>query len=216
MNLTTIDSQIGARNDSEFTMLNAELRIPARAAGLVIFCLDGESEISDPRNEIVARVFQENHLGTLLFPMTACPRDILGMSARLKQATAWAGLQERAHELPIGYFGNYNGAAAALVAAAELGGRINNIVCCAAALHRAEPFLEKVKSPTLLIVGGRDIPVVELNQRVGRSLRCEKSLAIIPRASHLFEEPGALPTVARIASGWFVKHFHGHKYFFVH
>lgn len=216
MNLMTIDSQIEKPNGTGLAMLHSELRVPSRAAGLVIFCPDGESDVFDPRNQTIARAFQENHLGTLLFAREENSRDFFGMSGQLRQMTAWAAAQEKARGLPIGYFGAYSGAAAVLTAAAALGARISNVVCCGGALDRAESLLDKVKSPTLLIVGGRDIPVIEINQNACRSLRCEKSIAIVPRASHWFEEPGALPAVARIASEWFLKHFQANTYFFIH
>ncbi|MDB6067688.1 MAG: hypothetical protein JWR26_3896 [Pedosphaera sp.] len=166
----------------------------------------------------MARVLQDAGVATLLFDLLTLEEeaserdtgrlrfDISLLAHRLVLATRWAGMQDSLSDLNIGYFGSSTGAAAALVAAAELGERINSVVSRGGRPDLAGPLLERVKAATLLIVGGEDFGVIELNQEAYALLHCEKSLKIIPGATHLFEEPGALDRVARLAVDWFVNH----------
>lgn len=199
--------------------LKGELIVPADAAGLVIFAHGSGSGRLSPRNQSVARALQEDGLGTLLFDLLTEQEersdertghlrfDIPLLAERLAGATKWAGTQEHLRRLAIGYFGASTGAAAALVAAAKLGEKINAVVSRGGRPDLAGNVLPQVKSPTLLIVGSNDSPVVEMNESASELLRCEKALVIVPGASHLFEEPGALARVSRLASDWFRKHF---------
>jgi len=133
--------------------------------------------------------------------------DIGLLSRRLIDATNWLKTQAEVESLPLGYFGSSTGAAAALVAAAELGHRVAVIVSRGGRPDLAGSSLPKVKASTLLIVGGRDEEVIELNWIAYRQLHCEKQVEIVDRATHLFEEPGTLEEVARLAAVWFKKHF---------
>jgi dienelactone hydrolase len=161
----------------------------------------------------------KSEVGTLLFDLLTQDEeqaerytrhlrfDISLLAKRLVAATSWIKTQGDASALPIGYFGASTGAAAALVAAAELGDQVSVIVSRGGRPDLAGTLLPKVKASTLLIVGGRDEQVIELNLEAYRQLRCEKNLVIVDRATHLFEEPGALEEVARLAAEWFKTHF---------
>jgi putative phosphoribosyl transferase len=198
--------------------LPGELAFPAQAAGLVVFA-HGSSRRS-PRNRFVADVLHEHHLGTLLFDLLsedeALDRrkvfDINLLARRLVEALDW--LRERDGEGPerapaarrVGLFGASTGAAAALCAAAERPGRISAVVSRGGRGDLALDALPVVHAATMLIVGGADTEVLALNRQVLRALRCEKRLEVVPGASHLFEEPGALDAVAHLAADWFVHH----------
>jgi pimeloyl-ACP methyl ester carboxylesterase len=134
--------------------------------------------------------------------------NIAFLSQRLSAATLWAKDEMAARNLRMGYFGSSTGAAAALVAAAELGNVVSAIVSRGGRPDLAGGSLELVSAPTLLIVGGEDTQVIPLNQEAYDRMRCEKDLRIIPGATHLFEEPGKLENVAEMASAWFVEHLH--------
>jgi dienelactone hydrolase len=163
-------------------------------------------------------VLREAGMGTLLFDLLSAEEemadartgrlrfDIPFLSARLVEATRWVMDQADVRGLGLGCFGASTGAAAALVAAANLKGVFRAVVSRGGRPDLAGDSLEHVPSPTLLIVGGDDHPVLELNQEAYRRLRCEKSLRVIPKASHLFEEPGTLETAAKLASEWFAQH----------
>src|SRR5207237_5250397 len=125
------------------------------------------------------------------------------LAERLVHATKWAKQQKQTADLRVGYFGSSTGGGAALVAAAELGDQIGAVVSRGGRPDLAGEALPRVKAPTLLIVGGRDEPVIEMNQQAFAQLRCEKKLEIVPGATHLFEESGTLEDVARVASEWF-------------
>jgi putative phosphoribosyl transferase len=197
--------------------LEGELTVPVRATGVVIFAHGSGSSRHSPRNQFVARTLQGAGLGTLLFDLLtreeeAADRstghlrfDIELLARRLIAATQWLD-EQKIEKLPVGYFGSSTGGGAALVAAAELGEQIGAVVSRGGRPDMAGAALERVKSPTLLIVGGEDHQVIELNQQALQLLRCEKELKIIPGASHLFEEPGALERVAELAADWFKKH----------
>lgn len=199
-------------------LLAGTLHLPQRSAGLVLFAHGSGSSRHSPRNRYVAEVLHKAGLGTLLFDLltrTEEERDRLTaefrfdigfLSARLTQATQWVRHQADAAALPIGYFGASTGAAAALVAAAKLPELIRAVVSRGGRPDMAGAELAKVQAPTLLIVGGNDAPVIEMNRKALDQLRCEKRMEIVPRATHLFEEPGTLEQVAEKAREWFVAH----------
>jgi putative phosphoribosyl transferase len=191
--------------------LPGQLRIVDEAKGLVIFAHGSGSSRTSPRNQAVARALNARGLGTLLFdlltPEEAADRrnvfDIELLAGRMVVATAWARAQARTAELRIGYFGASTGAAAALVAAAELGDGVAAVVSRGGRPDLARSALARVTAPTLLLVGSRDPEVLELNRAAARALRCEQRLDVVPGASHLFEEPGTLEEVERLAGEWF-------------
>jgi len=190
------------------------LTVPEKAAGIVVFAHGSGSSRHSPRNRYVARVLNEAGLGTLLFdlltPAEELDRanvfDIGLLTRRLTQVTGWLRTQPGAAQAAVGYFGASTGAAAALRAAAEPGADIAAVVSRGGRPDLARPRLAAVTAPTLLIVGGNDDVVLDLNRRAQAELRCENHLAVVPGASHLFEEPGTLAAVAALARDWFVSH----------
>lgn len=191
------------------------LEIPGTAAGLVLFAHGSGSSRHSPRNNHVAGVLRAAGLGTLLMDLLSREEDrddarrfdIGRLTRRLLDAAGWVSGQQAVRTLPLGLFGASTGAAAALEAAARLGSGVRAVVSRGgrpdlASLHA----LRRVSAPTLLVVGGGDDGVIELNQLAYDQLRCEKEMVIVPGATHLFEEPGALDTVAARAAGWFVEH----------
>jgi len=201
--------------------LAGNLSIPDDAAALVLFVHGSGSSRHSPRNQFVARTLNKAGLGTLLFDLltpqeelidsrTAEHRFNIGLLAeRLVHATNWAKQQQSTRNLRIGYFGSSTGAAAALVAAAQLPDDVGAIVSRGGRPDLAGEALPKVKAPTLLIVGGEDDVVIELNEKARAQMRCEVKIEIVPGATHLFEEPGALERVADLASDWFLLHAAG-------
>ena len=192
--------------------LAGDLVLPESAKGVIVFAHGSGSSRHSPRNALVARALSDAGLGTLLFDLLTAAEDrvyaarfdIALLGERLGAATGWLTRQDTAAGLPIGYFGASTGAAAALVAAAELGPRIGAVVSRGGRPDLAgEPALGRVVAPTLLVVGGEDREVIELNRRAFGFLRCEKALRIVPGATHLFEEPGTLEQVAALAAEWF-------------
>ncbi len=194
--------------------LAGDLRLPERAAGLVIFAHGSGSSRHSPRNREVAESLNEAGLATLLFDLLSTEEefdrakvfDIELLAERLLAVTRWAQGAEELGHLPIGYFGASTGAAAALRAAARIGGEIRAVVSRGGRPDLAAESLEEVASPTVLIVGGADWQVLELNEQAARSLRCEHEVAVVPGATHLFEEPGALERVAELAGDWLSRH----------
>ena len=198
--------------------LEGELNIPAGAAGVVLFAHGSGSSRHSPRNQYVARVIRESGNGTLLFDLltpaeevednvTAALRFDIGLLAqRLVVATHWVSSQPETRSLGIGYFGSSTGGGAALVAAAQEGKSIAAVVSRGGRPDLAGGALARVQSPTLLIVGEYDDVVIRLNEEALARLRCEKELKIVPRATHLFEEAGALEQVAQLAADWFRRH----------
>jgi putative phosphoribosyl transferase len=198
--------------------LHGNLLIPERARGLVAFAHGSGSSRHSPRNRYVAEALRRAGLATLLFdlltldeeaedPITGKQRfDIDLLARRLVGATDWLQSQEKARRLRLGYFGASTGAAAALVAAAEKADIIGAVVSRGGRPDLAAPVLDRVKAPTLLIVGGNDFPVIEMNRQALVRLKVAKELAIVPGATHLFEEPGALERVAGLAGDWFNKY----------
>ena len=191
--------------------LKGILAVPRNAVGVVIFAHGSGSGRFSPRNNYVARVLQEGGIATLLIDLLTEREaedrrlvfDIDLLTERVLHATAWLSSHPETRGLPIGYFGASTGAAAALKAAAREGSEVAAVVSRGGRPDLAMEQLPQVEAPTLLIVGGEDEPVVELNQTAYALLRCQKRLVIVPGATHLFEEPGALEEVARTARDWF-------------
>lgn len=195
-------------------VLLGNLAIPGDARGIVVFVHGSGSSRSSPRNRYVAEVLGDGRLGTLLFDLLTVEEeqdranvfDVELLSRRLTAVTAWLAGCPRAAGLPVGYFGASTGAAAALAAAADPESRVAAVVSRGGRPDLAGASLASVRSPTLLIVGGRDDVVLELNCDADSRLRCEHELAVVPGATHLFQEPGALETAADLARRWFERH----------
>jgi putative phosphoribosyl transferase len=195
--------------------LEGELSVPADAEGIVLFAHGSGSSRHSPRNQFVASTIRDARVGTLLFDLltreeeridihTGHLRFDIGLLAeRLIDATTWLQEMPDTADLKMGYFGSSTGAAAALVAAANLGDEISAVVSRGGRPDLAGKALLLVTAPTLLIVGGFDHSVIEINEEALAMLRCEKELKIVPGATHLFEEPGALEQVAQLAADWF-------------
>jgi pimeloyl-ACP methyl ester carboxylesterase len=202
-------------------VLQGDLTIPAGAQGVVLFAHGSGSSRHSPRNQFVARTIREAGVGTLLFDLLTKEEeavdvhtrhlrfDIGLLAERLIDATYW--LKGDLSHLGVGFFGASTGGGAALVAAAELGENVGAVVLRGGRPDLAGDALPQVKCPTLLIVGGLDYPVIEMNQAAFARLRCEKELKIVPGATHLFEEPGTLEEVASLAANWFQRHLHSVK-----
>ena len=194
--------------------LAGHLTVPGQATGIVVFAHGSGSSRHSPRNRYVAAVLSQAGLGTLLFDLLtpgeeldrASVFDIGLLARRLADVTGWLRGQDGAAGLPVGYFGASTGAAAALWAAAEPGAGIGAVVSRGGRPDLAGPRLGSVRAPTLLIVGGRDDVVLGLNHRAQAGLRCENHLAVVPGATHLFEEPGTLAAAAVLARDWFAGH----------
>jgi putative phosphoribosyl transferase len=190
------------------------LTMPQNAPGIVVFAHGSGSSRHSPRNRYVASVLTEAGLGTLLFDLLTSEEerdranvfDIGLLARRLGGVTGWLRAQPQAAAAAVGYFGASTGAAAALWAAAEPGSNIAAVVSRGGRPDLARPRLAAVTAPTLLIVGGHDEVVLDLNRRAQAELRCENHLAIVPGATHLFEEPGALAAAAALARDWFTSH----------
>jgi putative phosphoribosyl transferase len=194
--------------------LPAILGLPERAHGAVLFAHGSGSGRFSPRNNAVAHVLQDAGLATLLADLLtereAQDRrfvfDIDLLASRLLECTHWIQQQAPMHSLAMGYFGASTGGGAALVAAAQAGDEIKAVVSRGGRPDLAGDYLSQVQSPTLLIVGGHDEPVIELNEQAMTQLHCAKELVIVPSATHLFEEPGTLDEVARLARDWFLRY----------
>lgn len=194
--------------------LEGALALPAQTKGLVLFAHGSGSSRHSPRNNYVAKVLRDAGLGTLLMDLLtpeedrnyATRFDINLLTDRLLQATNWLRNQAQTKSMPLGYFGASTGAAAALQAAAALGSTIQAVVSRGGRPDLAMPVLDQVQAPTLLIVGGLDDVVIDLNKQAYARLHSEKELVIVPGATHLFEEPGTLEEVARLAAAWFNKY----------
>ena len=193
------------------------LAIPSAAKGLVLFAHGSGSGRLSPRNNYVASVLRESGVATLLFDLLTEEEDRIYetrfdidlLTRRLLLATEWVKQQAAMRSLAIGYFGASTGAAAALKAAAALGPEVRAVVSRGGRPDLALDDLARVQAPTLLIVGGNDDLVIELNRKAYRELRGEKELQIVPGATHLFEEPGTLEQVAAAAARWFARHLPG-------
>lgn len=195
--------------------LEGDLALPSDPAGLVVFAHGSNSSRHSVRNQLVARLLRDAGMGTLLFDLLtpgeeAVDRqtehlrfDIGLLSHRLSGAAEWCRKNEDARGLPLGFFGASTGGAAALMAAAEPLSAVRSVVLRGGRPDLAGATLKNVRAPTLLIVGGEDDWVLQRNIEAYGQLTCEKELKIVPGASHLFEEPGALEQVAGHAAAWF-------------
>jgi dienelactone hydrolase len=220
--VTDLNIEESLRINVDSISLEGDLAVPANAAGIVLFAHGSGSSRHSPRNRYVARQLQAAGVGTLLLDLLTRDEELvdtrtghlrfdIGLLAdRLGGATAWLANDPRTARLKIGYFGASTGAAAALVAAARRPQQISAIVSRGGRPDLAGPALPAVIAPTLLIVGGDDAPVIPLNEyALGRLGTTTKKLEIVPGASHLFEEPGTLDEVARLAAEWFARYL-GH------
>jgi len=199
--------------------LTGHLIVPAGATGVVVFAHGSGSSRNSPRDQFVAGVLRKARVGSLLFDLltpeeelidaqTAQLRFDIGLLAhRLIAATNWVMNDPRIKQRAIGYFGASTGASAALVASAELGDKIKAVVSRGGRPDLAGSALPLITAPTLLVVGELDYPVIAINRDALSQLRCEKNLQIVPGATHLFDEPGTLEAVSRLAADWFTKHF---------
>jgi putative phosphoribosyl transferase len=199
--------------------LYGDLATPPAFAGLVLFAHGSGSGRHSARNRLVAQRLQEAGIATLLFDLLTTQEeqvdlqtrehrfDIPLLTRRMQDATQWTADQPELRHVRVGYFGASTGSAAAIIAAARLGERIAAVVSRGGRPDLAGPAaLAAVKAPTLLIVGGADHGVIELNQEAFARLQCRKGLVVVPGATHLFEERGALDEVAQAAASWFIKH----------
>ena len=201
--------------------LDGEILAPPDAQGLVVFAHGSGSSRHSPRNQFVAAQLRRAGLGTVLFDLLTVEEEQVDaarghlrfniglLTQRLVCAAHWLAGEDEARHQRIGFFGSSTGGAAALVAAADLGKAVGAVVSRGGRSDLAGNALRRVKCPTLLIVGQLDEPVLELNHEAMELLKCPKQLAVVPGASHLFEENGALEEVARLASDWFLDHL-GH------
>ncbi len=200
-------------------LLEGSLTIPENACGIVAFAHGSGSSRRSPRNQAVAQALQRAGFATLLFDLLTAEEeraelhtgalrfDIEILSKRLLAATVWLRSRAETGRLALGYFGASTGAAAALVAAAEKPEEVRAVVSRGGRPDLAGAALTRVRAPTLLIVGGADLPVIELNRRASALLTVsKKELAVIPGATHLFVEPGALEQVAALARDWFTRY----------
>ena len=200
--------------------LAGDLSIPTRATGLVVFAHGSGSSRHSPRNRMVAGGLRQRHLATLLMDLLTPGEeqldqrtrhlrfDIALLAARLDSAVAWLESEPELSDLPVGYFGASTGAGAALVAAARRPARIAAVVSRGGRPDLAGEHLALVRAPTLLIVGGNDDLVIELNRDAYERMGGQRRLEIVPGATHLFEETGALEEVTRLAGDWFAEHLH--------
>ena len=203
------------RVPADGTILNAEIAIPVEAHGMVVFAHGSGSSRHSPRNQFVARVLQQSDFGTLLMDLLTEKEEALDLQSRemrfdisllakrLSAAVNWVSSQPSFKHLPIGLFGASTGAAAALVTAADRPDLVKSVVSRGGRPDLGGESLTRVKAPTMLIVGGYDDAVLALNEQAKARMPGEAVLKIVPRATHLFEEPGALAQVADLAAEWF-------------
>jgi putative phosphoribosyl transferase len=201
--------------------LAGDLALPGDPRGVVLFAHGSGSSRHSSRNRYVAGELRQSGLGTLLMDLLTAEEeeadarrghlrfDIGLLARRLRDATEWLRADPETSGLPVGYFGASTGGGAALVAAAENQETVGAVVSRGGRPDLAGAALPRVEAPTLLIVGGRDEPVIAMNREALARLRCEKRLEIVPGATHLFEEPGTLEEVARLAAAWFTRHLGG-------
>ena len=214
----------GATLDGNLTIVRHGESVRRRidqTKALVLFAHGSGSSRHSPRNQFVARTLNDAGLSTLLFDLLTPEEESVDISTRehrfnigllverLVYATNWAEQQKQTQDLRIGYFGSSTGGGAALVAAAELPNEVGAVVSRGGRPDLAGNALPKVKAPTLLVVGGEDHVVIDLNEQARAQMQCECKIDIVPGATHLFEEPGALEQVAKLASDWFLGHI-GH------
>lgn len=198
----------------EQVKLEGLLKVPPSAQGVVLFAHGSGSSRFSPRNQFVADVLNEGGLATLLIDLLSKKEDEIYqtrfnidlLSERLELVVRWLEQQPETQHLSIGLFGSSTGAAAALRVAAAMNDDIHAVVSRGGRPDLAMPVLKDVTAPTLFIVGGRDVGVIELNQEAFAQLECIKQFDIVPYATHLFEEPGCLEEVARLSKEWFCTH----------
>ena len=194
--------------------LHGDLHVPVNARGLVLFAHGSGSSHKSVRNRMVADHLQAHGFGTLLFDLLTVSEDEVDdlrfdiplLSSRLVAVVEWAHGLKGIHALPIGLFGASTGAASALYAAAALPHLVRAVVSRGGRPDLATDILPRVQAPTLLMVGGWDGPVIDMNETALEGLHCDKALVIVPEATHLFEEPGKLEEVARLAVEWFARY----------
>ena len=189
--------------------LSGNLSVPSDPRGIVLFAHGSGSSRYSPRNLFVARQLHQTGMAEEVTDLRSREHrfNISLLAGRLLDATRWIDTQKELHELPIGYFGASTGSAAAIVAAAQLGQKVSAVISRGGRPDLVDAAtLARVRAPTLLILGGEDDVVLQLNREAYQHLRCEKRLSVVPGASHLFEEPGTLEEVARLASEWFRQH----------
>ncbi len=198
--------------------INGDLTLIPHSQSLVIFAHGSGSSRKSPRNRMVAAIFHEANISTLLFDLLTADEEVIDeatrefrfniplLAKRLVKVTEWISTNKKTSQLHLGYFGSSTGAAAALIAAAQLPDKVSAAVSRGGRVDLAQDYLSKVQCPTLLIVGQLDYGVIELNEKALKKLHCTKELILVPHATHLFEEAGALEEVANAARGWFVKY----------
>jgi putative phosphoribosyl transferase len=203
-------------------LIDGDLSLPPAARGVVVFAHGSGSSRHSPRNRYMAEALQDAELGTLLLDLLTPDEELIDLKTghlrfdielladRLVHAADWLRSEPDTRSLPFGYFGASTGAAAALMAAAKAPDGVSAIVSRGGRPDLAGPALARVRAPTLLIVGGYDAPVIEMNRVALTQLTVETRLDIVPRAGHLFEEPGALDQVSRMASEWFRRYLGRH------
>lgn len=209
---TSFDQQvrIPARN----AVLEGVLSLPSGSRTVVLFAHGSGSSRHSPRNRFVADVLHSAGVGTLLFDLLTRAEDVVYdnrfdldlLTDRLQAATSWLASRPGTADFSLGYFGASTGSAAALLAAAGPGSMVGAVVSRGGRPDLAGESIALVRAPVLLIVGGRDDVVIDLNRRAYQEIKAEKQLSIIPGATHLFEEPGALEAVSRLAADWFTRH----------
>lgn len=213
LELNELEKEVILSDSDENIRLMGILAIPPKIKGMVVFAHGSGSGRFSPRNNYVARILQEVGLGTLLLDLLteeesldrANVFDIELLADRLKLAKDWLANRSETSNTKVGYFGASTGAGAALMAAAKDPNNIYAVVSRGGRPDLAGDFLKNVKAATLLIIGGCDDIVIELNRQAFELLDCRKEIKIVPGATHLFEEPGTLEEVAELASEWFVK-----------
>lgn len=215
MDKFAIDMEHPISITSDNVQLDGLLHIPRAASGIVVFAHGSGSSRFSPRNQFIARELQQINIATLLFDLLTTEEDEIDtqtsqyrfdinfLASRLVSATKWILKNPALNKLPIGYFGASTGGGAALVAAAKLANEIKAVVSRGGRPDLAGESLSYVEAPTLLIVGGDDGTVIQLNQYAFDVLHCEKKMEIVSGATHLFEEPGKLEEVSRLANYWF-------------
>ena len=194
-------------------VIEGELTVPESAFGLVLFAHGSGSSRFSPRNNFVAQILQKEKLATLLVDLLTKQEDLIYesrfdinlLSERLIGITKWLKETEETKDLSIGYFGASTGAASAVISAAKEKANVSAIVSRGGRVDLADKQLAEIETPILLIVGENDDFVIDVNQYALKKINCTKELSIIPKATHLFEEPGALEEVAKQAANWFLK-----------
>ena len=214
----TTQSEVALRIHAGDVSLEADFSLPDGATGVVVFAHGSGSSRHSPRNRYVAGILQEAGVGTVLMDLLTVDEeavdqytrhlrfDIPLLSGRLTAATDWLKEDPELAKLEVGYFGASTGAAAAIIAAAHRPDVVRAVVSRGGRPDLAGADLAQIKAPTLLIVGGEDYAVIELNRQAYERMNCEKRLEIVPGATHLFEEPGTLDQAAHLAANWFKRY----------